>query len=169
MIETKRFLLRELLESDATGMFALDSDPEVHRYLGNNPQTDINQARKVISIIRKQYTDFGIGRWAVIDRLTQEFVGWAGLKYEQNGRENYKYYDLGYRLRRKYWGKGIATEVGQTWVKYGFEKLGLEEICAAAHVENLASNKVLIKCGLNFIETFEYEDITCSWYSITPH
>nr|WP_240768670.1 GNAT family N-acetyltransferase [Olivibacter sp. XZL3] len=80
-------------------MYELDSDPEVHKYLGNNPIKDKDQVPGIIDFIRKQYIEHGIGRWAVVDKQTNDFIGWAGLKYiteETNGQKNY--YDLGYRL-----------------------------------------------------------------------
>jgi len=150
-IETKRLIIRDLEEFDAKGIFDLDSNPEVHEFLGKKPIKTIKEAEEVINFIRKQYVDNGIGRWAIIDKKTNDFIGWTGLKYEQKLRENMSYYDLGYRLRKKYWGKGIATETAIESLKYGFSKVNLREICAAADVNNLASNKILIKIGLSKI------------------
>jgi len=165
-IETERLLIRELRRTDLNGMFDLDSDPEVHKYLGNKPVQTKDQTLEVIDFIRKQYDEHGIGRLAVIDRKTRDFIGWGGLKYEQIVRKEFSYYDLGYRIRKKYWGKGIATEIGAASLKYGFTALKLKEICAAADVDNLASNRILKKIGLDFIETFEFEGTLCNWYKI---
>src|SRR5688572_11277934 len=118
--ETERLILRELLPSDDKGMFELDSDPDVHTYLGTKPLEHIEQSREVIEMVRKQYIDNGIGRWAMIERSTGEFVGWAGLKLvktETNGRINF--YDVGYRLIKRYWGKGFASEAAIASVNYG--------------------------------------------------
>ena len=54
-IETKRLILREFLPGDEVGMFELDSNPAVHKYLGNNPIATIEQAREIIEKIRGQY------------------------------------------------------------------------------------------------------------------
>ncbi|WP_103070386.1 GNAT family N-acetyltransferase [Aquimarina sediminis] len=166
-IETERLIIRDLEKYDAQGIFDLDSDPEVHEFLGNNPIKTIDEAHNVIDLIRKQYTEYGIGRWAVIDKKTEDFIGWTGLKYEQRVRKDFSYYDLGYRLRKKYWGKGIATETAIESLTYGFNTLNLKEICAAADIKHLASNKVLKKVGLNFIETFDFEEEPHNWYKIT--
>ena len=108
--ETERLILREILPTDVEGMYELDSDPEVHKYLGNKPVTSREQTVDVIHFIRQQYVDNGIGRCAIIDKKSNEFIGWTGLKlvtYKTNHHTNY--YDLDYRLIKKYWGKGIAT------------------------------------------------------------
>lgn len=165
-IETERLLLREIIEEDAQGFYELDSDPEVHKYLGNKPVKNIEQSRDIIKHVRKQYVENGIGRWAIIDKATKEFIGWSGLKYEKNLRENINYYDLGYRLKRKFWGKGIATETAIESLKYGFDQLNIKEICAAAHTENVASNKILTNIGFEFIETFEFDGAIHNWYKL---
>lgn len=102
--ETDRFLLRELLPSDIDGMFELDSDPEVHKYLGNNPVNNRAQIIDTINFVRQQYIDYGIGRWAIIDKKTNAFMGWSGLKFvTELTNKHQNYYDPGYRLIRKYW------------------------------------------------------------------
>jgi ribosomal-protein-alanine N-acetyltransferase len=166
-IETDTLIIRELEVSDAEGMFELDSDPEVHEFLGKNPIKTIDEAHEAIAYIRKQYTSNGIGRWAIIDKKTEDFIGWTGLKYEKALRKEFNYYDLGYRLRKKYWGNGIATETAIASLKYGFEKLNLKAIGAAAEVNHAASNKILKKIGLKFIETFDYEGVTHNWYTLS--
>lgn len=165
-IETDRYLIRDLEAFDAAGIYDLDSDPEVHRFLGNRPITTIAQAEQTIALIRKQYRDNGIGRWAIVDKTTNDFVGWTGLKYEQQLRKDFSYCDLGYRLRRKYWGKGIATETANECLNYGFSQLGINQICAAAHIEHHASNKILSKIGLKLTETFMFDGELHNWYSL---
>lgn len=168
IIETKRLILREMTEKDVMGMYELDSDPEVHRYLGNKPISTEDQALQIIQNVRQQYIERGIGRWSVIDKESDEFIGWAGLKLEQreiNG--NVDYYDLGYRLKRKFWGLGIGKECAYESLKYGFEKMDLKEIFAAAHIQNQASNKILEGLGLKYLETFKYERAFHNWYRIT--
>ena len=109
--ETERLILREILPTDVEGMYQLDADPDVHKYLGNKPVTSREQTLEVINFIRQQYIDNGIGRWAIINKKSNEFLGWTGLKLVTDETNHHKnYYDLGYRLIKKYWGKGIATE-----------------------------------------------------------
>jgi [ribosomal protein S5]-alanine N-acetyltransferase len=165
--ETERLILRELLPSDLDGMFELYSDPQVHKYIGNKIITDKNQIIEVINFVRQQYIDNGIGRWAISEKRTDNFIGWTGFKYITeltNCHQNF--YDLGYRLIRKYWGQGIATETAIVALDYAFNKLNVNEVYATASYENAASNKILKKVGLSFIETFYFENIMCNWYKI---
>jgi len=145
-LETERLILRELLPTDDKGMFELDSNKVVHEFLGNKPLNNIEQSRKIIEFIRQQYFDNGIGRWAIIEKETDNFMGWTGLKLikdEINHHSNF--YDLGYRLIPKFWGKGFATESAKASLNYGFENLKLNEIYGMCHINNIASRKVLEK------------------------
>lgn len=110
--ETERLILREILHSDIDGMFELDSDPEVHKYLGNKPITKKEKVIAIIDSVRQQCVDNGIGRFAIVDKKTNVFMGWTGLKLETICTNNHKnYYDLGYRLIRKYWERYILLKV----------------------------------------------------------
>jgi RimJ/RimL family protein N-acetyltransferase len=163
--ETERLILRPLEATDDHGMFELDSDPEVHRYLGNNPVQDIEQIRQVIQMVRRQYEDNGIGRWAVVEKSSGHFIGWSGLKLVKevtNGHVNF--YDLGYRLIRKYWGHGYATESARAAVIYGFNTLKLEDLYGMADVNNRASRAVLEKCGLRWVNSYEDEGDQMDWF-----
>lgn len=166
-IETERLILREVLPTDIDGFFELDGDPEVLRYLGIKPVNDKTQVVDTINKIRQQYLDNGIGRWAMVEKETNNFIGWTGLKLEKIKTNNHvNYYDLGYRLIRKYWGKGFATESAIASLQYGFEKLGIQEAYASANCENIGSNNILKKVGLKLIETFDLEGVNHNWYKM---
>jgi len=169
-LETDRLILRELLESDVEGMFALDSDPLVHKYLGNNPIKTKQQAKEVIQFIQKQYEELGIGRFATIEKSSGDFIGWSGLKFNTGEKEALNGYqdfiDIGYRFIPKYWGKGYATESAIATLKFGFEIMKYPIICGAAETENIASNTVLQKIGLKFVNDFFYSETPCKWYEL---
>lgn len=164
-IETTRFILREFRFSDLDDLFEMDSDPEVHRFLGKNPVTTKEEVEKSIEWVRSQYVDNGIGRFAIEDKATGECLGWSGLKLEKQLRD-FEYHDLGYRLKRKHWGKGVATETALASLKFGFQDLNLEKINAAADLDHEASNHILKKVGLKYQGQFLYENELCNWYEL---
>ena len=168
--ETKRLILREVLDSDLEGFYELDADPEVHRYLGNKPIESLKEAQQAIDFIRKQYTERGVGRFALVEKSSGDFIGWSGLKFntgekEAIGKKN-DFYDVGYRLIPRYWNKGYATESSLAALNLGFNDLQLQTIVGAAETGNIASNKVLKKIGLLFMEEFQYEDVLINWYEL---
>lgn len=165
-IESDRLLFRELREGDDVALFALDSDPEVVKYVGQKPFTNIEQTRDLITNIRQQYIDYGIGRWAAIEKDTNEFIGWAGLKFikKLNGFENN--FDLGYRFKKAAWGKGYGYESAKAWIDFGFNEMHLERISAYVDIENKASVKILEKCRMRLVNNFMDEGDLCGWYEI---
>eukprot|EP01029_Cantina_marsupialis_P010415 TRINITY_DN2376_c0_g1_i2.p3 TRINITY_DN2376_c0_g1~~TRINITY_DN2376_c0_g1_i2.p3 ORF type:complete len:174 (-),score=12.89 TRINITY_DN2376_c0_g1_i2:5496-6017(-) len=165
ILETDRLYLREILPSDDERMFEMDSDPEVYKFLGRKPIRDIGQSRHMIESIQKQYKENGIGRWAIVEKESNQFIGWTGFKLEKeelNGRSDY--YDLRFRLLRKYWGKGYITEATKAAIEYAFEKLDIKEICSMTLVSNEKSQKVLHKLGFDLVEKFTYQGDEITWY-----
>ena len=87
ILETDRLYLREFLASDGIHFYHLNNDEEVIRYTGNEPFDSLEDAMNFI----KNYSDYkrnGYGRWAVCLKETNEFLGWCGLKYENEKIDN---------------------------------------------------------------------------------
>ena len=166
---TERLIIRALLPGDLDGMFAMESNPNVHRYLGNKPVKSKSECAKVIEYIRSQYADYGIGRWAMIEKESNKFVGWTGFKYnteEECGRVNFL--DLGYRMSEEFWGKGYATESAFACMDYIFEHWDHDTIIGMAMEINEASVKILHKkVGMRLVDHFEWEGEPCFFYEIT--
>lgn len=169
VIETDRLLLRPLELSDAEAMFAMDRNPEVHKYLWQNPSKSIEESIQIIEYVRNQYESNGIGRFATIVKDTNEFIGWTGIKFvtEQPENGNINFYDYGYRLNEKFWGKGYGTEASIAWLDYGFNQMKIENINAYTHSENLASNHILEKIGMCLIEKYlDKSNIFWNWWQM---
>ena len=162
ILHTKRLILREFLLEDAEDMFHLNDDPEVIKYTGDVRFESIDDAAKLI----RNYSDYkrnGFGRWSVLLKADNSFIGWCGLKKHPEG-----FVDIGYRFFKKQWNKGYATEAAKACIEYGFNTLELEEIIGRTAKENKASIRVFEKLNLNFIKYDECEGIENSaFYSLT--
>lgn len=146
VLETPRLILRQFTEDDALLIFELNSDPEVIKFIHEPVMTNEEQAVKVIAdTILPQYKN-NLGRWATHTKSNNEFIGWCGLKYRPDPDE----IDLGYRFKRAVWGNGFATEAAKYTLDHGFNNLHLQIITGRAHIENIASIKVLEKIGMQF-------------------
>lgn len=165
--ESERLLYRPIGISDANALFELDSNPNVHQYLGNNPVTSIDEVLGYINSIQQQYIHNGIGRFAAVRKETNEVIGWAGLKFITEPENNHvNFYDLGYRLQEKHWGKGYASEAAKAWLDYGFKEMNTQKIYASAHVDNLGSNTILQRIGMLKNGQFYWNDLLCNWYEM---
>jgi [ribosomal protein S5]-alanine N-acetyltransferase len=166
-IETERLILREFLASDEDRFFEMDSNPEVVKYI-QPPAKEMEQIRKNISDVQRQYKENGIGRWAVIEKASGLFIGWSGFCYYRETVNNHSdFYDLGYRFMPEYWGKGYATETCIAWMKYGFDHFNKEEFYATTHVDHEASKNVLKKVGFKYVETFVDHGDPTDWLKAT--
>lgn len=163
-IETERLIIRPLMAGDDEGMFRMDSDMEVHRYLGWRPVKTIEESRETIRFVQQQYADHGIGRWAMINKATSEFVGWTGFKHmTATVNKHTGFIDFGYRLARDSWGQGYATEGAIAALAYGLNTLQYKDVYAMTDVHNGASRHILEKIGFGLVEIFPYDDNTYNW------
>ena len=148
ILQTPRLILRQFTLDDAGLLLALNSNPEVLKYLHELLLETEEQALHVLqNIILPQYKN-NLGRWAIHLKATNEFIGWCGLKYLAELDE----IDLGYRLMQEFWGKGYAFEAAKHTVDYGFNQLYLKKIVGRAHIDNAASLKILEKTGMQYIK-----------------
>lgn len=152
-MRTERLLLREIVVADAPVFHALNADPEVMRWTGDSPFPDLAATEAFIRAY-PAYRDDGFGRWAMVRLTDGEVVGWCGLRRQPDGEV-----DLGYRLFRKHWGQGYATEAALASVRHGFRELGLPAIIGRAARANVASIRVLVKVGMRFWKEAPCEDI----------
>jgi len=167
LLETERLLLRPFEFSDDQALFAMDSNPKVHLYLGNNPLTKIEQVHEYINSIQNQYQENGIGRFIAELKETKEVIGWIGLKFiteEENNHSNF--YDIGYRLREEFWGKGYAYEGAKAWRDYAFNDIKTPTLYAMAHIDNHGSNRILQKIGMDQKNQYLSHDCICNWYEL---
>lgn len=152
ILETERCFLRELSADDAQSFYDLNADPEVVKYTGDTAFATIDDAKSFLENYN-HYEHYGFGRWAVIDKKTNAFLGWCGLKYASELNE----VDLGFRFFRTYWNQGYATETAEVCIDYGFNNLNLEKIVGRAMEANIGSVKVLEKIGMEFVGKFEFD------------
>ena len=166
-IDTPRLIMRPFLATDDEGMYGMDSRPEVMEYVGRKPVQSIDESREVIRFVQQQYKDNGIGRWVMVEKNSNAFVGWTGFKLltaTVRGRSNF--IDFGYRLTPAFWGRGLATEGALAALHYGIDKLGFKEICAMTHVDNGASRHILEKIGFELQDIFPYDSSDFVWQQL---
>jgi ribosomal-protein-alanine N-acetyltransferase len=189
VLETERLILREYGEDDAPTFFRLNSDPEVMRYVPDEPMTSVDQAREIlITHPLADYAQNGFGRLACVLKATGEHIGFCGLKYIKEIDD----IDLGFRFLPEHWGKGLATESARAVVRYGFTemaievnrrylnpsapqvaavhrtatKFSLDHIIGFAEPDNHASMRVLEKVGMQFTGVVRLFDLEMRRYLI---
>lgn len=159
---TTRLVLRKMHPDDAQDAFDLNSDPDVVRYTGDGSFASVEEARTFLTNY-DAYEKWGYGRLNCYLKENGEYIGWCGLKYHPAEDET----DLGYRLKKKFWNQGYATEASLVCLQYGFEKLNLPFIVGRVMKENLASIKVLEKLGMSFWKEYNFHEHPGLYYKVT--
>lgn len=161
ILETDRLYLRRMAVDDAENVYLLNLDRKVVQYTDDDSFESIEVARQFLANYR-HYDQYDFGRWAVIKKDTDEFLGWCGLKYTPGTAE----YDIGFRFSKKYWNQGYATEAAKACIYLGFNHYNLTTILGRARKENIGSIRVLEKIGLTYAGDFDFDGNQGVIYSI---
>jgi RimJ/RimL family protein N-acetyltransferase len=146
-LETKRLLLRWLTLDDIDAFHLLGTDPEVIRYVGNQPFASLEAAREtLIAAPLRDYATYGYGRFACVWKQTGAVVGVCGPKFLPDAQE----VDLGYRFLPSFWGIGLATESSLAVIAYARDQIGLKRLVGWVHPDNVSSARVLAKLDFSF-------------------
>lgn len=152
-METQRLALREFTSSDVDRLVELDRDPEVMRFLSNGvPSSHDSVAERVSSVMACYPMYPGFGMWSAFERDSGEFVGWFALQCHSPGSAFEP--ELGYRLRRRFWGRGYATEGSAFLRDRAFRSLGATRVWADTMAVNTRSRGVMERIGLRHVATF---------------
>lgn len=166
-IETERLVLRKVKREDDEAMFRnWASDPEVTKYLTWLPHESLQTTRAIVQAWIKEESDPKTFRYMITIKDSDEPIGSIDVVDYVEGIP-----EIGYCLSRKYWGKGYMTEACKAFSDYLFD-IGFHAIVIEANVNNLASNRVIAKCGFVFerrekkerCSALKPEPIIVNWY-----
>lgn len=160
--ETERLYFRRFTVDDLPLLIRQRSDPEVNRYLGGtrlqNPQALSARIRFYMSC----YESHGYGSCAMIWKKSGNMIGSAGLQPLFGTGE----IEVGYSLIKDFWRMGIGFEAASVWLKFGFEKAGLDRIVAVSDPDNVGSRRIMEKCGMVFEKSEVHYGMPVVCYSI---
>jgi len=148
---TPRMRLRRITAGDVDRVTELHADPEVMRYIsGGKPEPREDVAVLIADLVAQN--EHGVpGRWLALDRDDGAFLGWFGLRSKGSPAGQR---EIGYRLHRAVWHKGLATEGSRELVRWGFHTLGLTRIWGTTMAVNTGSRRVMEKAGMSYIRTY---------------
>lgn len=153
-IETQRPLLRGRRDEDLDAYARVCADPEVMRYIGG------------ATLTREESEAQGFGLWAAEERASGALIGFVGHAYQEDWTGDPNKTEVGWRLDRSFWGRGIANEGAAAALRYGFDELGLSRIISIIQPANLASRRVAEKAGLTPRGETRWRSSDVVWYAI---
>jgi RimJ/RimL family protein N-acetyltransferase len=154
LLEAERLVLRQFTWADVENLVELDSDPEVTLYItGGLPTSRAEVEDTVLPNWLAYYERPAIaGFWAAEDRASREFLGWFHLRPDDGQPADEP--ELGYRLRRTAWGRGLATEGSRALIDLAFTSSGASRVVARTMAVHGASRRVMEKAGMTLVREF---------------
>jgi RimJ/RimL family protein N-acetyltransferase len=154
-IETDRLLLRSWRQEDAEPFAALNADPEVMRHIGAGAPLDRTLSDELLARFEREWDARGFGLWAVEERAATNggdaagsLVGFCGLTVPMFLPAVLPAVEIGWRLARSAWGRGIATEAARAALAFGFDRLAMRDVISIVAVDNARSLRVCEKLGM---------------------
>jgi RimJ/RimL family protein N-acetyltransferase len=145
-LQTPRLTLRHWRESDRDAFAELNADPEVMEFF---PSTlTRGQSDALVDQIIEAFARHGCDLWAVEITETGEFIGWVGLHQVPEVMPFAPGVEIGWRLARRFWGQGYATEAARACLRHGFVDHELREIVSLTAVVNTRSQRVMERLGM---------------------
>ena len=146
LFASERLGFRNWIDSDVSKMIDISSDPDVMKFfpaIATKIQTVEFIDRMKLMCVEKGYCYF------VVDQLKDgSFIGFIGLCYQTYESQFTRSVDIRWRLNKKYWNNGFATEGAKKYLDYGFNKLGLNKIIATTPIINIKSIRLMEKIGM---------------------
>jgi ribosomal-protein-alanine N-acetyltransferase len=144
VVRTKNLTLRRLRESDKNEMHAMRSDPKLMQFIPRPKTKDAEDAALLIKTMNENIAKGELINWAITFTGEDKLIGMVG--FFRMKPEHYRG-EIGYMLHGDYHGKGVMLEAVKGAMKYGFEKMKLHSMEAVIAPENIASQKLIEKCG----------------------
>ena len=138
ILETERLILREFSQQDTDALGLVLSDPETMKYYPS--PLDRTGVRQWIERNQQRYAEDGVGLWAMVLKASGELIGDCGIVRQHVEEEDL--YEIGYHLRRDYWGQGLATEAAIACREWGFANLKIDRLISLIRPENAPSRRV---------------------------
>ncbi|GAA0479047.1 GNAT family N-acetyltransferase [Streptomyces sp. NPDC046215] len=147
-LRTPRLTLRRWREDDLGPMAAINADPEVMRWIADGSVRGRGETAAGIAEWEREWEERGVGLFAVEVRETGELAGFAGLSVPSYLPEILPAVEIGWRLGRPFWGRGIATEAARSVLHFALRDRGLARVVGVHQIGNDDSEKIMRKLGM---------------------
>ncbi len=155
VISTPRLRLRLWKPADLAPYAAMNADPRVMEFYPDvltREESDASAAR-----IEAGFSKHGFGLWALEIPGEADFGGFVGLSVPRFEAAFTPCVEIGWRLDARFWGRGYASEAARAVLGYGFKTLGLAEIVSFTATQNLRSQAVMRRIGLERRPELDFE------------
>ncbi|MCR6106461.1 GNAT family N-acetyltransferase [Salipaludibacillus agaradhaerens] len=158
ILETKRLLLRNIINEDAKNILHYMSDEDVMQYYGLAPFKSLDDAFEEISWYQTLLNKKTGIRWGITLKEKGIIIGSCGF---HNIVSQHFRTEIGFELSKEMWGKGIAFEAVEAITNYGFTHMSFQRIEALIEPPNLSSQRLVEKLGFMREGLLRNYEFTC--------
>ena len=167
-LATERLLLRHWRPSDRDAFAAMNADPEVMRHFP--APLEAAESDALLRRIASELDERGWGLWALEERSSGGLIGFTGLSPVPFPAPFAPAVEIGWRLKRSHWGRGLASEAARASLAHGFGALGLDEIVAFTFIGNERSRTVMASIGMTHDPADDFEHpLIPAGHRLRPH
>ncbi|AZP12318.1 GNAT family N-acetyltransferase [Undibacterium parvum] len=164
ILSSARLRLVPMNDSHFDGLFAMNSDPAVMRYITGKPDTPAD-TQAMIERVKARWLDCGYSWWSFFELDSEQIIG-AGC-IQHLGRDAANPLEIGWRLRQDKWGQGYASEAAECMASFAFDTLKTDLLCAVCQPENLGSAHVMKKLGMHYKGLERWYEMEVAVYQMT--
>lgn len=171
LFESNRLGFRKWKESDLEEFALMNSDPIVMDHFPSI--LSLEESKLSMEKIDATFTARGYCYFAAIELMSHKLIGMIGVSDKEFQSTFTPAVDIGWRLKKEFWGKGYATEGAKRCLQFAFEELQLKRIVSIAPKVNVNSIRVMEKIGMykllefNHPQLKEYKNlVNCVCYEI---
>ena len=154
---TERLTLQPLADDDLADLVALNGDDQVMRFITGRALTPTEVAADLPRLTRRER---GLGLWSGRDS-----EGFCGVWFLVVDPDDESAAEIGWRLPRSHWGRGLAVEGARALLAHAFEAVGADRVWAETMAVNARSRRVMEKLGMRQVRTYvgEWDDPIPGW------
>ena len=164
LLTTQRLRLEPYTEAHTEGLFILNSNTDVMRYITGRPLS-MEETVNHIQHIKECWAHYGFSSWSIIESSTGQIIGSCGVQHLEFNPDNP--IEIGWRIIPQKWGKGFATEAAKAIMDFAFNNQKFQLVYAVCHKENLKSVRVMKKLGMNFHGIERWYDIETKVFTLS--
>ncbi|MEZ6015085.1 MAG: GNAT family N-acetyltransferase [Planctomycetota bacterium] len=154
LFRTPRLIVRRLGVADLDALVAVYGGPEGLEFVGDGEPLPRSECERWIEVTARNYATRGYGMAAIVEAAKGSVIGFVGIVHPSGQPEP----EIKYALLARARGRGFATEAVDGMLAYAAFALGYGRVIATIHPSNLASQRVMLKCGAQRLATLRDAD-----------
>ena len=163
-LSSPRLRFEPIDDQHLAGLFELNADPEVMRYITGKPDT-LEDARAMISRCKQRWAEWGYSWWAIYELASGTLIGAGAIQHL--GHDAVNPLEIGWRFRKDKWHQGFASEAARCMAGFAFEALKAPRLLAVCNPENSASARVMQRLGMGYRGQEIWYQMDCAVYEIS--